>query len=97
MSSLMIKPGSSRDAAKKPQSVIARKRGLTVKDVARVAGVAVGTVSRVLNDNSTVMPDVREKVLAAMRELNYEPNAVARSMRPPSRSQLPPAWVPPCA
>jgi LacI family transcriptional regulator len=59
----------------------ARKRGLTVKDVARVAGVAVGTVSRVLNDNATVMPDVREKVLAAMRELNYEPNAVARSMR----------------
>ena len=77
----MIKPGSSRDAAKKPQSIIARKRGLTVKDVARVAGVAVGTVSRVLNDNSTVMPDVRERVLAAMRELNYEPNAVARSMR----------------
>lgn len=60
---------------------LAKKRGLTVKDVARVAGVAVGTVSRVLNDNATVMPDVREKVWVAMRELNYEPNAVARSMR----------------
>ncbi|HSV54990.1 MAG TPA: LacI family DNA-binding transcriptional regulator [Burkholderiaceae bacterium] len=56
-------------------------RGLTVKDVARVAGVAVGTVSRVLNDNATVMPQVRERVLAAMRELNYEPNVLARSMR----------------
>lgn len=57
------------------------KRSLTVKDVARVAGVAVGTVSRVINDNTTVMPEVREKVLAAMRRLNYEPNVLARSMR----------------
>lgn len=53
----------------------------TIKDVARVAGVAVGTVSRVLNDHSTVMAEVRAKVLAAMRQLDYEPNVVARSMR----------------
>lgn len=56
-------------------------RSVTIKDVARVAGVAVGTVSRVLNEHSTVMPEVRARVLAAMRELNYEPNALARSMR----------------
>jgi len=58
-----------------------RERSLTVKDVARVAGVAVGTVSRVLNENATVKAEVRERVLAAMRDLNYEPNVLARSMR----------------
>lgn len=67
--------GVKAEAAKRGE------RGLTVKDVARVAGVAVGTVSRVLNDNATVMPQVRERVQAAMRELNYEPNVLARSMR----------------
>lgn len=72
------KPATTGVRGAKPE---AGGRGLTVKDVARVAGVAVGTVSRVLNDNATVMPQVRERVLAAMRELNYEPNVVARSMR----------------
>jgi LacI family transcriptional regulator len=59
----------------------ALSRPPAIKDVARYAGVATGTVSRVLNNNSTVMPEVREKVLEAMRALKWEPSVVARSMR----------------
>lgn len=76
--------GKAADASTRGARSAAGKAGgrnLTIKDVARVAGVAVGTVSRVLNDNSTVMPEVRARVQAAMRDLNYEPNALARSMR----------------
>lgn len=54
---------------------------ITIRDVARKAGVAVGTVSRVLNDHGSVSPDLRHKVGDAIRSLGYEPNAVARSMR----------------
>jgi LacI family transcriptional regulator len=54
---------------------------LTIIDVARVAGVSVGTVSRVLNGNVKVHADFREKVQTAIDELGYTPNAVARSMR----------------
>lgn len=71
-------PNGSRRKAPRDGSP---QRAFTIKDVARVAGVAVGTVSRVLNNNSTVMPEVVDKVLAAMQELNYAPNAVAQSMR----------------
>jgi LacI family transcriptional regulator len=53
----------------------------TIRDVARTAGVAVGTVSRVLNGHRSVRPDLREKVLATIRSLGYEPDAVAQSMR----------------
>jgi LacI family transcriptional regulator len=54
---------------------------LTIKDVARTAGVSVGTVSRVLNRNATVGAEVRLKVQRAIEQLGYTPNAVAQSMR----------------
>ncbi len=54
---------------------------MTIRDVARHAGVAVGTVSRVLNSHRSVRPDVRDKVLATIRSMGYEPDAVAQSMR----------------
>ncbi|GAA3960253.1 LacI family DNA-binding transcriptional regulator [Actinomadura viridis] len=53
----------------------------SVKDVARHAGVSVATVSRVLNDSVPVLPGTRDRVLAAVAELGYRPNAVARSLR----------------
>ncbi|WP_431946098.1 LacI family DNA-binding transcriptional regulator [Actinacidiphila sp. bgisy167] len=53
----------------------------SIKDVASRAGVSVATVSRVLNDHPSVRPDTRTRVLAAVAELGYRPNAVARSLR----------------
>lgn len=52
-----------------------------VKDVARLAGVSVATVSRVLNDSAAVTEETRARVLAAVAELGYRRNAVARSLR----------------
>ncbi|MFF3922853.1 LacI family DNA-binding transcriptional regulator [Paenibacillus lactis] len=52
----------------------------TIRDVAKHAGVSVATVSRVLNGNGYVHEDTRSKVEQAIRELNYTPNEVARSL-----------------
>ncbi|HEY6411430.1 MAG TPA: LacI family DNA-binding transcriptional regulator, partial [Ktedonobacteraceae bacterium] len=52
----------------------------TIQDVARHADVAVGTVSRVINDSPGVKPATRQRVLAAIGELDYSPNLIARSM-----------------
>ncbi len=52
----------------------------TIHDVARIAGVGIGTVSRVLNNNPNVKPTTREKVLSVIAQLNYKPNPIARSM-----------------
>lgn len=60
----------------------------TIKDVARAAGVAASTVSRVLAGSSRISPDTHEKVRAAMRELNYHPNAIARSLASKSTHTL---------
>jgi len=51
-----------------------------IKDVAKRAGVGVGTVSRMLNDSGYVAEDTREKIEIAMRELNYTPNELARNL-----------------
>ncbi len=52
----------------------------TIHDVARVAGVGIGTVSRVLNKHPNVRPATRERVLAAITQLRFKPNPIARSM-----------------
>ncbi len=53
----------------------------TIRDIARLAGVSKSTVSNVLNGNvGTYSEETRRKVVAAMRALNYRPNAVARSL-----------------
>jgi DNA-binding LacI/PurR family transcriptional regulator len=49
-------------------------------DVAALAGVSHQTVSRVINDSAHVRPETRERVLAAMRKLDYRPNPVARAL-----------------
>ena len=52
----------------------------TIKDVARLAGVSISTVSRVANNASNVSPPIRKKVLRAIKALNYTPNIVASSL-----------------
>jgi DNA-binding LacI/PurR family transcriptional regulator len=54
---------------------------VTMKDVARKAGVSLGTVSNVLNNVSTVSEENRRKVLDAVKELNYRVNTVARTLK----------------
>ncbi|CAN7767884.1 LacI family DNA-binding transcriptional regulator [Caballeronia sp. LjRoot31] len=54
---------------------------MTIVDVAVRAGVALGTVSRVINNKESVAPALRERVNEAARALGYVPNSVAQSMR----------------
>ncbi len=53
---------------------------ITIKDVARKAGVSTGTVDRVLHDRGNVAADVRHRVQQVMLELGYQPNIMARSL-----------------
>jgi LacI family transcriptional regulator len=53
---------------------------VTIKDIARHAGVSRTTVSRVINNNGYVKEETREKIEAAIKELNYSPSAIARSL-----------------
>ncbi|WP_188206450.1 catabolite control protein A [Alkalibacillus aidingensis] len=54
--------------------------GVTIYDVARKANVSMATVSRVINGNTNVKPTTRQKVLDAINELGFRPNAVARGL-----------------
>ena len=53
----------------------------SIKKVAEVAGVSVGTVSHVITGSVPVSEELRNKVQAAIRDLNYHPNHVARSLK----------------
>lgn len=53
----------------------------TIKDVAKLAGVSIATVSNVLNGGRYVSPELRSAVLQAVRTLGYVPNGVAQSLR----------------
>jgi LacI family transcriptional regulator len=50
-------------------------------DVANVAGVSLRTASRVLNDDPRVAPDTRQRVQAAILELRFQPDEIARTLR----------------
>ncbi len=52
-----------------------------MKEVALHAGVALSSVSRVLNDHADVSDAMRARVLVAIEELGYEPNLIASSLR----------------
>lgn len=56
-------------------------QNVTVKDVAKAAGVSIATVSRVINNNYFVSKDLEQKVMNAIKQLNYYPNSVARSLK----------------
>ncbi|KJY82890.1 transcriptional regulator [Vibrio galatheae] len=65
----------------------------TIKDVAKLAGVGVGTVSRYLSGNASISAESGSKVAAAMAELNYRPNSIARSLSS-KKSNIIGLWVP---
>lgn len=56
-------------------------QNLNIKDIAKIAGVAPSTVSRVLNNRPDVNEDTREKILKIMDEYNYIPNNSARNLK----------------
>lgn len=62
------------DPHKMPRSPV------TIRDVAVRAGVSHQTVSRVINASERVTPETRQRVEQAIKELGYQPNAIARSM-----------------
>lgn len=53
---------------------------VTIYEVAEKAGVGIGTVSRVLNDSPQITPATREKVLRAIKQLNFQPHAMAQGL-----------------
>ncbi len=53
---------------------------VTIKDVAKLAGVSISTVSRVLNNSKPVSSEIRERVEKVIAETGYVPNPVARSL-----------------
>lgn len=52
----------------------------TIQDVARAAGVSVGTVSRAMNNYTDVSAKTRERILQAAQRLGYSPNVRARNL-----------------
>lgn len=60
----------------------------TLKDVAQMACVDVSTVSRALNNTSYVHPDTKARILAAVKELSYQPNVLAQGLRQGKRHTI---------
>ena len=54
---------------------------VTIKDIARICGVGVSTVSRAMNDHPDINRETKEKIQAAIREYNYIPNNSARNLK----------------
>ena len=53
---------------------------MNIKEMAKLAGVSCATISRVLNDSGYVKEDTRKKVMEIIKEYNYTPNMIARSL-----------------
>lgn len=53
---------------------------VTIYDVARRAGVGIGTVSRAINDSSLIAASTKARVLKAIQELDYRPHALAQGL-----------------
>ena len=77
-----MEPGDEMTSMEPVDEVLARRRprAPVMSDVGRLAGVSHQTVSRVINGSPHVRPETRERVLAAMEELGYRPNSVARAL-----------------
>ena len=56
-------------------------KNLNIKDIAKLAGVGVSTVSRVINQHTDVKDETRLKVLEIIEQYNYIPNNSARNLK----------------
>ena len=61
---------------------------MTIKDIAKESGYAIGTVSRVLNNNTRVSPAARAKILEVIKRYNYQPNSNAKHLKQQSSDGL---------
>ncbi|MEO8777455.1 MAG: LacI family DNA-binding transcriptional regulator [Rhodanobacter sp.] len=71
-----------------PQRKPRSGRSITILDVASQAGVSPMTASRVMNDNPRVGSELRERVLAAAKQLSYKPNLAGRSLRSSNSARI---------
>jgi len=55
-------------------------KAITIKDIAKMTGLSICTVSRAITNNGSIAVDTRKKVLKAIKETGYSPNAIARSL-----------------
>ena len=60
----------------------------TIRDIARMSGYSIGTVSRVINHRADVSEETRSKVEEIIREQNYQPNTSARTLRRSASSEI---------
>jgi DNA-binding LacI/PurR family transcriptional regulator len=65
---------------------------ITLKDIAKRAGVSYQTVSKVIHNQIQVTPEVRERIQAAIEELGYRPNAAAQNLRTQSSHLIGYSW-----
>lgn len=56
------------------------KKNIRIKDIAQLAGVSIGTVDRVLHNRGKVSEEALQKVLSTLREIDYKPNLIARTL-----------------
>lgn len=75
------KKGSKENPVSNPEKKIMSVNNPTIKDVAALAGVSAATVGRVIGNYGYVGAESRDKVLKAIKQLGFKPNAVARSLK----------------
>lgn len=63
-----------------PNALVDSKQKIRIKDIAQKAGTSVGTVDRVLHKRGEVKEETRVKIMAIVKELNYKPNLLAKSL-----------------
>jgi LacI family transcriptional regulator len=80
----MTEPQNGSPATDAPVAEAETKRPsrtrLTIRDVARVSNVSVGTVSKALNNNGSLRQETRDRVIAVAKELGFRPNDLAQSL-----------------
>ena len=52
----------------------------TIREIAKLAGVSIGTVDRALNNRGRIDPEVEQKILDIAKSLNYKPDKIAKSL-----------------